>query len=61
MMGIDVLQWLRHLLNNCISSWDSFCEKFTTNFNSLSNKPAQPWDLWMVKGKHNENLRSYLK
>jgi len=49
MMGIDALQWLHHLPNNYIDSWDSFCAKFTANFNSLSDKPAQPWDLKTVK------------
>jgi hypothetical protein len=49
-LGQDALQWLRHLPRHC-----------TANFQSLSDKPAQPWDLKSIKRRGDETLRSYLK
>jgi hypothetical protein len=42
-LGQDALQWLRHLPRHCIDDWSDFSRCFTTNFQSLSDKPAQPW------------------
>jgi hypothetical protein len=44
-LGQDALQWLRHLPRHCIDDWSDFSRRFTANFQSLSDKPAQPWDL----------------
>jgi hypothetical protein len=44
-LGQDTLQWLRHLPRHCIDDWSDFSRRFTANFQSLSDKPAQPWDL----------------
>jgi hypothetical protein len=44
-LGQDVLQWLRHLPRHCIDDWSDFSRHFIANFQSLSDKPAQPWDL----------------
>ena len=41
--------------------WGDFSRCFTANFHSLSNKPAQPWDLKSIKRQGDETLRSYLK
>jgi hypothetical protein len=60
-LGQDALQWLRHLPRHCIDDWSDFSRCFTTNFQSLSNKPAQPWDLKSIKHRGDETLRSYLK
>jgi hypothetical protein len=60
-LGQDALQWLRHLLRHCIDDWSDFSRRFTANFQSLSDKPAQPWDLKSIKCRGDETLRSYLK
>jgi hypothetical protein len=31
------------------------------NFQSLSDKPAQPWDLKSIRRQNDETLRSFLK
>jgi hypothetical protein len=41
-LGQDALQWLRHLPRHCIDDWSDFSRCFITNFQSLSDKPAQP-------------------
>jgi hypothetical protein len=41
--------------------WSDFSRRFIANFQSLSNKLAQPWDLKSIKCQGNETLRSYLK
>jgi hypothetical protein len=60
-LGQDALQWLRHLPQHCIDDWSDFSWRFTANFESLSDKPAQPWDLNSIKREGDETLRSYLK
>jgi hypothetical protein len=60
-LGQDALQWLRHLPRHCIDDWSDFSRRFTANFQSLSDKPAQPWDLKSIKRRGDETLRSYLK
>jgi hypothetical protein len=44
-LGQDALQWLRHLPRHCIDDWSDFSRCFIANFQYLSDKPAQPWDL----------------
>jgi hypothetical protein len=60
-LGQDALQWLRHLPRHCIDNWSNFSWYFIANFQSLSDKPAQPWDLKSIKCRGDETLRSYLK
>jgi hypothetical protein len=60
-LGKDALQWLRHLPRHCIDNWSDFSQCFTTNFQSLSDKSVQPWDLKSIKRRGDETLRSYLK
>jgi hypothetical protein len=60
-LGQDALQWLRHLPRHCIDDWSDFSRRFTANFQSLSDKPVQPWDLKSIKRRGDETLRSYLK
>jgi hypothetical protein len=60
-LGQDALQWLRHLPRHCIDDWSDFSRRFIANFQSLSDKPAQPWDLKSIKHRGDETLRSYLK
>jgi hypothetical protein len=60
-LGQDALQWLRHLPRHCIDDWGDFSRCFTANFQPLSDKPAQPWDLKSIKRRGDETLRSYLK
>jgi hypothetical protein len=38
-----------------------FSHRFVTNFQSLSYKLAQPWDLKSIKCKNDETLRSFLR
>jgi hypothetical protein len=57
----DALQWLRHLLWYCINDWEDFSRRFVVNFQSLSDKPAQPWDLKSVKRQSDETLCSFLR
>jgi hypothetical protein len=57
----DALQWLRHLPRHCINDWNYFSRCFIANFQSLSDKPVQPWDLKSIKRRGDETLRSYLK
>lgn len=45
----DALQWLRHLHRHCINDWTDFCHRFVANFQSLSDKPVQPWDTKPIK------------
>jgi hypothetical protein len=60
-LGQDALQWLQHLPRHCIDDWSDFSRRFIANFQSLSDKPAQPWDLKSIRRQANETLRSYLK
>jgi hypothetical protein len=60
-LGQDALQWLRHLPRHCIDDWSDFSQRFTANFQSLSDKSAQPWDLKSIKRRGDETLWSYLK
>jgi hypothetical protein len=60
-LGQDALQWLRHLPRHCIDDWSDFSRCFIANFQSLSDKPAQPWDLKSIKRQGDETLQSYLK
>jgi hypothetical protein len=60
-LGQDALQWLRHLPRHCINDWSDFSRCFIANFQSLSDKPAQPWDLKSIRHRGDETLRSYLK
>jgi hypothetical protein len=60
-LGKDALQWLRHLPRHCIDDWGDFSRRFTANFQSLSDKPAQPWNLKSIKRRGDKTLRSYLK
>jgi hypothetical protein len=60
-LGQDTLQWLRHLPRHCIDDWSDFSRRFTANFQSLSDKPTQPWDHKSIKHRGDETLRSYLK
>jgi hypothetical protein len=60
-LGQDALQWLRHLPRHCFDDWSEFSRCFTANFQSLSDKLAQPWDLKSIKRRRDETLRSYLK
>jgi hypothetical protein len=60
-LGHDALQWLRHLPRHCIDDWSDFSRCFIANFQSLSNKPVQPWDLKSIKRRGDETLWSYLK
>jgi hypothetical protein len=57
----DALQWLRHLPRHCIDDWSNFSRRFIANFQSLFDKPAQPWDLKSIRRRGDETLRSYLK
>jgi hypothetical protein len=60
-LGQDALQWLRYLPRHCIDDWSDFSRCFIANFQSLSDKPAQPWDLKSIRRRGDETLRSYLK
>jgi hypothetical protein len=60
-LGQDALQWLRHLPRHCIDGWSDFSRCFIANFQSLSDKPAQPWDLKSIRHRGDETLLSYLK
>jgi hypothetical protein len=60
-LGQDALQWLRHLPRHFIDDWSDFSRRFIANFQSLSNKPTQPWDLKSIKRRGDETLRSYSK
>jgi hypothetical protein len=60
-LGQDTLQWLRHLPRHCIDDWGDFSRRFTANFQSHSDKSAEPWDLKSIKRWGDETLRSYLK
>jgi hypothetical protein len=55
----DALQWLRHLPCHNIDDWDDFSRRFDSNFQSLSNEPAQPWDLKSIKHQSDETLCSF--
>jgi hypothetical protein len=57
----DALQWLRHLPWHCIDDWSDFSWRFIANFQSIFDKPAQPWDLKSIKHRGDDTLRSYLK
>jgi hypothetical protein len=57
----DALQWLRHLPRHDIDDCSDFSRRFTANFQSLSNKPTQPWDLKSIRRHGDETLRLYLK
>jgi hypothetical protein len=48
-LGQDALQWLRHLPRHCIDDWGDFSRWFIKYFQSLSDKPVQPWDLKSIR------------
>jgi hypothetical protein len=48
-LGHDVLQWLRHLPRYYIDDWGDFSRMFIMNFQSLSDKPVQSWDLKSIR------------
>jgi hypothetical protein len=48
-LGQNALQWLRHLPRHYIDDWSDFSRRFIANFQSLSDKPAQPWDLKSIR------------
>jgi hypothetical protein len=48
-LGQDTMQWLRHLPRHYIDEWGDFSHQFIANFQSLSDKPAQPWDLKSIR------------
>jgi hypothetical protein len=60
-LGQDALQWLRHLPRHCIDDWSDFSRRFIANFQSLSDQPAQPWNLKSIRRRGDETLWSYLK
>jgi hypothetical protein len=60
-LGQDALQWLWHLPWHCIDDWSDFSRCFIANFQSLSDKLTQPWDLKSIRRRGDETLRSYLK
>jgi hypothetical protein len=60
-LGQDALQWLRHLPRHCINDWSDFSRQFIANFQSLSDKQAQPWDLKSIRRQGDETLWTYLK
>jgi hypothetical protein len=60
-LGQDALQWLRHLPRHCIDGWGDFSRRFIANFQSLSDKPPQPWYLKSIRRQGDETLWSYLK
>jgi hypothetical protein len=60
-LGQDALLWLRHLPRHCIDDSSDFSRCFIANFQSLSNKPAQLWDLKSIRRREDETLWSYLK
>lgn len=60
-LGQDALQWLRHLPRHFINDWSDFSRRFIANFQSLSDKPAHPWDLKSIRRRGDETLQSYLK
>jgi hypothetical protein len=55
-LGQDALQWLRLLPRHCIDDWSDFSLRFIANFQSLSDKPAQPWDLKSIRRRGDETL-----
>jgi hypothetical protein len=60
-LGQDALQWLRHLPQHCIDDWSGFSRCFIANFQSLSDKLAQSWDLKSIRHRGDETLWLYLK
>jgi hypothetical protein len=60
-IGQDALQWLRHLPRHYIDDCGDFNRRFIANFQSLSDKPAQPWDLKSIRRQNDETLHSFLK
>jgi hypothetical protein len=59
-LGQDALQWLQHLPRHCIDDWSHFSQCFIANFQSLSDKLAQPWDLKSIRRHNDGTLQSYL-
>jgi hypothetical protein len=60
-LGQDALQWLQHLPCHYINDWADFCHRFVVNFQSLSDKPTQPWDLKSIKHQSDDSLRLFLE
>jgi hypothetical protein len=54
-LGQDALQWLQHLPHHCIDDWGDFSRRFIANFQSLPDKPAQPWDLKSIRRQGDEH------
>jgi hypothetical protein len=48
-LGQDALQWLRQLPRYCIDDSSDFSRCFIANFQSVSDKPTQPWDLKSIR------------
>jgi hypothetical protein len=60
-LGQDALQWPQHLHRHYIDDWSDFSRRFIAIFQSLSDKPEQPWDLKSIRRHNDETLRSFLK
>jgi hypothetical protein len=60
-LGQDTLQWLQHLPQHCINDWGDFSCQFIVKFQSLFDKPAQPWDLKSIRRQNDETLCSFLR
>jgi hypothetical protein len=60
-LGQDTLQWFRHLPWHYIDDRGDFNRQFVANFQSLSDKPVQQWDLKSIKRQNDETLRSFLR
>jgi hypothetical protein len=60
-LGQDTLQWLQHLPRHCIDDWGDFSHQFIVNFQSLSDKLAQPWDRKSIRRRNEETLCLFLK
>lgn len=46
---------------HCVDRWANFCDHFVANYQSLSNKLAQSYDLKSIRCNNDESLRSFLK
>jgi hypothetical protein len=58
-MGQTPQLWLNNLPTQCITSWGSLSQLFTTNYQATYNRPGNTHHLTRVRMKNSETLREY--
>jgi hypothetical protein len=53
--------WLINLHEGSVTSWDQLCAMFNGNFLGIYERPSITETLKIIRQKHDESLRDYVK